>query len=421
MIIDSRKKRSEYFQRPEAHEIIRSLVPELSSQPLRGESFRKAAQNERVRAATAKGTIDSLFEKTTHDATIDALESASPEQLLILPAEYSIRGIAHDIIAYSQNSLIKLDSRYLSRYVLGEAHNRLSMKKKEELDWRFSRVIPAEFERRHEKEEFGNYLAGISWWGVGNNQRRVMSLYRSLQGAELKAFQDLAFFRLRNARASALKKRKGRFASFSDEEVEARLKKIERYSSHVESRGLDSVLAKFDVSFTDLIEEAARPFGSYTNQSFHVPSSDGSQYFVEFTQIPANAPIGREWELRGSCECKDYRFQKNRRKTRKWGQDEDYRCKHQEAALHAVRKLGNRYDYEMEFPGIFPLKPLVDIADTLRYRTLVVDGNSKRSLGSTEIENLLLKLLVARGPQEYITCDPSELSGDLRLEYVKIK
>lgn len=422
MIIDSKKKRAEYFTRPEAHEIIQNVVPELSGSQLSHQHFTHAVSDGVVRAATNKGSIDSLFEDNDDGDVIRAIESSGDDQLILLPSQYSIRGSARGVFVYSQRSLVKLDSRDLSRHVLGVAHDKLSLKRKEELDWRFSRVLPAEFERRHAEGLYGHHLAGISWWGVGNNQRRVMSLYRSLQGAEIKAFQDLAFFRLRNARASALKNRKGRFKNLGDEEVAARLEKIKSYSSHVKKKGLDNILGKLDVSFDDLIEEAAKPFAHYQGQSFHVPSSDGSKkYLVEFTQIPADAPIGREWELRGSCECKDFRFQKNRRKTRKWSQDEDYRCKHQEATLHAVRKLGSRYGYELEFPGIFPLEPLVDVADKLRYNALVVDGNSKRALSATEIDNVLMKTLVARGPEGYITCDPKELSGDLRLEYVKIR
>lgn len=423
MIIDTAKKRAEYFSRPEAHEMIRYLVPELSGSQLSHQDFSHAVSSDRVRAATGKGTIDSLFENSNHDATIRTVEDSTSEQLILLPAQYSIRGSAHDILAYSSRSLVKLDSRVLSQYVLGKAQDRLSLKKKEGLDWRFSRVLPAEFERRHEEGLFGRHLAGISWWGVGNNQRRIMSLYRSLQGAEIKAFQDFAFFRLRHARASALKNRKGRFKDLSQEEINARLDKIESYTKYLEKQGISPLLQKLDVSFDDLIEEAGRPFAQYTGQSFRVPNSKGDGFYsVRFTHIPANLPVGREWELRGSCDCADANFRRDRRhSTIGKGQDEDYRCKHQEAALHAVRKLGSRYGYEMEFPGIFPLKPLIDVADKLRYNTLVVDGTSKRKLSATEIDNVLMKTLVARGPEKYITCDPKEISGDLRLEYVKIR
>ncbi len=427
MIIDLSQPRSQYFENPTVTEILRQFVPKET--PITIADVRQLQQQGRVIVGTKEGTLESLLGEQRPGidslAVVQSIDQLPGDQLLLLPQEYRIdRGQAQNVIAYSQETLLKLDSSLVNKALLGEQapRRRLSSRQKEVFKWDPERVLAAacnglqEQKEKYREQIFSSY----SWYGR-DNHRRVVSLYRAIQGAELRAFQDYVAYRLL---IPTMKKevRTGKQAKAGTqltlEELDSRKEKIERYERYVARRGLKRSLDKLKVDFTDLIEVQGKPFAYETALNMRVPSraTPPHTYVFSLTSLPIvmdgdPKAYSIVWEIRGKDNCADKRYRSDRRKVARFkGQDDDFFCAHEIAALHSVRKIYEKKEKRIPFlPLVLPTASMMGYLEKLRWQTIMIVRNpetgraSKQALNHTEMENLLWKRVMAAGYEACFT------------------
>jgi hypothetical protein len=438
MIIDLSKPRSEYFQSPDATQIMRQFVGENSRKKIET-LLRQLNEERKLVTGTKEGDLEQLL--SWQDFSIDSLalvrkiEDLEPDQLLVLPPSYHIpTQQARQTLVYDLDSLVKLDSMAVKRKLLSEfPKGRLSAKRKQAEQWDPEKVIRAAFDHLHEnKEQFAERtFAAYSWFGK-DGHRRVVSLHRAIQGAELRAFQNLAAYRLViPVMRKELKLGKTAESSYredlSPQQTDRRKGKITRYENYLrrmrtEGQPIGNYVKRLDVDFSDLIDTVSRPFAHHGGRLMHVPSRSRPEisYNVKLTGIPLLPPgdpiaYSQVWELRGKCVCEDKTYRSDRRRTEvHLGQDEDFFCPHEIAALHTLRKIYEQDDRETIpfLPFVIPTAEGMDHLEKLRNQTVVLVRNestgrfSKRALNHAELEDQIWKKGIADGYDRSFTTDP---------------
>jgi len=444
MIIDLSKPRKEYFADVTPKEILEQYIVKSN---ITVKDVQRYHLDKQGIIGTKEKDLDALLERLPY--TIDSLDlveriSNSKGKLVVLPPEYRIdsEGV-RQAVAYSLDTLVKLDSVVLRREILGQnaSKGKMSAKLKQKEKWSPEKVIGAALEYLHShKEEYAEkMLCGYSWFGK-DNHRRVVSLYRAIQGAELRAFQDYAAFRLliptfrkelRTGKSCQTQKK------LTTEEIDHRREKVERYERYLKNHHNAKQIGQLDVLFTDLIEPVAIPFAYHGGRIMRVPSRSRPerQYEVKLTSVPLlksedNRSYSMVWELRGKCGCEDTLYRSDRRhQAIDKGNDEDFFCAHEIAASHSLRKMNEKKDKMISMlPFVLPTKNMMDFVDTLRYNTIMLVFNestqrwSKHALNHTEIENLLWKKVMVEGYSACFTTDIStfkEQKYDPHLDLVK--
>ncbi len=432
MFIDLTKPRAQYFENPSVAEILRQFVQKDNHRaPITIADVRRLQQQGKIVVGTKEGTLESLLGEQRPEidslALVQSLAGLQPDQLLLLPQEYRIdRRQAQNVVAYSPETLLKLDSASVNQALLGQnaPSRRLSGWQKEQWQWYPEKVLAVAFNQLHEQKELyaERIFSSYSWYGR-DNHRRVVSLYRAIQGAELRAFQNYVAYRLliptmkkevrtgKNGRDSTL---------LSTEEIAIRQEKIQHYEHYVARRGLQRFFAQMDVAFTDLIEPQAKPFAYETAFVMRVPSRTNppETHIFSLTSLPLvvdgdQKAYSMVWETRGKDNCADKIYRSDRRRAARFqGQDDDFFCAHEIAALHSLRKIYEKKEKRIPFlPLVLPTASMMDYVEKLRWQTIMVVRNpetgrsSKQALNHTEIENLLFKKVMVEGYEACFTAD----------------
>ncbi|MBI2102897.1 hypothetical protein HYT55_03600 [Candidatus Woesearchaeota archaeon] len=438
MYLDLRSKREDYFADATATDVMRQHFPDKN--PITVEDVRDLALQGRVVVGTAEGDLGSLLGGGEY--TLDTLglvrkiDALPADALLVLPEEYRIPADeARQRVVYDVGTLVNLDAAHVKRALLGEdaKSGRLSQRKKREAQWAPEKVLKAAFDYLHEhKEELGEETCtSYSWFGK-DSHRRVVSLYRAIQGAELRAFQDFAAYKLLiPVMEKELRQGKSASSRYKDdltvEEkkiIEAKLEKYKRYLQRErDGKKLQWLVNSLDVSFNDLIEPVSIPFARHSGRVMRVPSRSRpgkGPYTLQLTGIPL-LPRGSEiaysqtWEVRGVCYCEDKTFRSDRRrKAAHLGNDEDFFCPHEIAAVHSLRRM---YQHDPKetialLPFVLPTKDMMDYVDRLRGQTIMIEHKkegskrtAKRTLNHTEMERLLWARVMEHGYDANCTTD----------------
>lgn len=451
------KKRADYFADATATDVLRRFV--LNKNPITVADIRALNERGAVISGTTEGDLDTILEKgdyhTNSLALVNKIDALTADQLLVLPSEYRIPfADVRQRVVYDLDTLVNLDGIGVKRAILGSdaKSGRMSQKQKREAQWSPEKVIKTAFDQLHEqKDELAEKVfTSYSWFGK-DGHRRVVSLYRAVQGAELRAFQDFAAYRLLiPTMAKELRLGKSAQSSYSEplteEERKKRQAKIAQYSRYLsrqrpEGRSLRSYTNQMDVSFTDLIEQESRAFAHRGGRLMRVPSRSrpGQIYQVKLSGIPFLPPgsdvaYSQVWEMSGNCVCEDKLFRSDRRKTAvDRGSDEEFFCPHEIAALHSLRKKNEKNKPEtIDFlPFVLPTAEMMNYVDRLREQTIMIEHNdpetkrtSKRSLNHTEIERLLWARVMARGYDACFTTDIAKFAKeryDPHLDLIKFR
>ena len=188
MIIDPNKPKKEYFDLPTVREILMQFAPKDG--PISVNNLAYHPDNANFVVGTKKGSLDDMLEM---DYTVDSLDlvekvtDASDDQRIILPPDYRIpSGEVQNIVVYSHDSLILLDSMDVKRRLIdGDVpKGTLTKSRKEKEKWSPEKVISTAFNLLHERREevIENIYSCYSWWGKGSDRhRRIVSVYRSIQ------------------------------------------------------------------------------------------------------------------------------------------------------------------------------------------------------------------------------------------------
>ena len=447
MIIDLRKKRTEYFADWTAREILSPVIDKEGSITIK--DLQRGAENGRVIVGTKDSDLGQLLAEESMPDSLSLPEKAAkltPNQILVLPPHYRLaQEQARDIIAYSLESMVLLDSAAVKRALLGNVipQGPLSAKRKEQEQLSPEKVISTAFNLLHDQcEELAEkVLTGYTWWGK-DHHRRIVSVYRSIQGAELRAFQDYAAFRLliptfrKEIRLGTNLRMK---KPLTEEERAERTAKIERYEKYLARRHIGHYIHALQADFTDLIE-ASGGFAYRTGQTMRVPSRTQKReacYTFKLTDVPLCAPddpraYSQVWEIAGNDYCHDKNYRSDRRKQEPArGNREDFFCPHEIAgALTMRKKFENDPQTVRLLPFVLPTAAMMDYVDTLRYRTILLIQNpetkqwQKRPLNHTEIENLLFKKVLSDGYEACFTTDITRFKEeryDPHLDLIKFR
>ena len=447
MMIDVSKPRNEYFEEPTVVEILRRYVD--TNSPITIHHIKDLEREGKIVVGTSQGDLDTLLqrESTVHSLSlVDKIDAMDESQLLVLPSEYRIpAGEVRRVVSYSSDTLVKLDAVEVKRALLGDVvpSGPLSAQRKQREQWHPEKVLAMAFNALHEQREdlAEKTLSCYSWWGK-DHHRRIVSIYRAIQGAELRAFQDYVAFRLlipKMRKELRIGQNLRTKEPLTAEEQKEREEKIQRYEAYIKRRHLNNDLRHMDVDFTDLIELQGS-FAYNTGQTVRVPSRaqhEQKTYTVKLTDVPLlpvnhDAAYSLVWELAANCSCDDKSYRSDRRKqSPDRGQREDFFCAHGIAAAHTLRK---KYESDPEtvrfLPFVLPTAEMMHYVNVLREQSIMITFHeetgrpSKRALNHTEMENLLMKRVLAKGYETCFTTDINKFRAeryDPHLDLIQFK
>ncbi len=443
MIINLGNPREKYFADWTVAEILRGAIS--TTDPVTVADVQELDTAGKVAVGTQAGNLESLLEG---EYVVDSLsipkkvKQLPHDHLFVLPPNYRIpAGDAHHLLAYSSDTLVKLDAAEVKRALLGPSvpEGPLSAKRKQQEEWQPEKVIGAAFDFLYQNRDAlaEQTLSCYSWWGK-DHHRRIVSLYRAIQGAELRAFQNYAGFRLliRKFRKELRTNKNAQTKEpLTPQESADKTAKVQRYECYLEVRDISKDIRQLDVFFTDLIEPRGG-FSYQTGQTMRVPSRskikrgsldpkdelyrkvEHQTYVFKLTDVPLLVPkhqahFSLPWEVAGNCSCPDKTYRSDRRKSQPdKGSREDFFCPHEIAAFHTLRKKQEGDDPTIRFlPFVLPTAEMMDYVDKLRYQTVMLTRSeetgrwSKRALNHTEMENLLWKKVMADGYEACFTTD----------------
>lgn len=464
MYLNLSRPRNQYFEEPVIAEILRRFIK--TDKPIRIEDLRQLNSKSKVITGTKEGDLEELLKWDSGSHTIDSLalvekiENLKEDQLLVLPPEYAIPSAeARQALVYSFETLLNLDSVEIKRAILGPIvpRGRLSAARKQSEEWSPEKVLGAAlgYLYQNQKDLIGKTLSGYCWSGK-DNHRKIVSLYRCIQAAELRAFQDYAAYKLLiPVMRKELRLGKSRLSRYKrdlrPEQVQRREEKIERYVQYLsrkrrEGQPLHHYLKQMQAEYTDLIEPKRRKsdhqeehFALWTGRVIRVPSRsrlDGKlSYEIKFTNLPMLNPgnplaYSLVWNMTGRCYCKDKTYRSDRRRQDIGrSSDEDFFCSHEMAALHTLRKVHEKEKFNLSFlPFVIPTAETMGYVEKLRQQTIILLYNpataefSKRELNHTEMENLVWKRVTVREYERCFTTDPAkfkEKKYDAHLDLIK--
>ncbi len=445
MIIDLDKKRDEYFLDLDAAEITRKVTGE-EGRFVTASGLRKFAGEGKLVIGTAEGDLEQLLSGTGY--LLDSLALAAkidelpPDKLLVLPPGYRIPAEeARDAVVYSRKTIVNLDSANVKRMILGEEAKpgRLSGKKKQEFEWEPEKALAAAFEYLHQhKDTLAERAYSCYGWHDKTGRLRVVPLIRAIQGAELRMFQNLAALKLIPLRLRR-KIRGVRFAhdksEITGEQIEAFVKRIERYKKIVKQRGLEKAVGSLDVSGWDLMKTRGEPFNYETGHYVRVPSLTRPEELFQgekiirraYSTILLNVPLfarndpaaySAVWDLEGLCECRDFQYRSLRRKnSAQKGMPDVLFCKHLVGAAWDLMSIYKRKeDRTIPFlPFVLPTEGMARYTDRLRYQTIILEptehgGWTKRALNHTEMERHIWDRVKLLGSAECFSTSPERLA-----------
>ncbi|MBI2151150.1 hypothetical protein HYU21_00285 [Candidatus Woesearchaeota archaeon] len=403
MLLKLSNPRKEHFQHWTTREI---LLQYCDKSRITIKDLENLASDGKVKLATHEQELEAVLsqDKKKYNVgnfeTINRINGAKSEELVVLPSEY--RFTAQDsrkAIAYKYSSLLPLNK------FMGENNPA-------------SKVLEAGIRKLHsDRDNYVNRdIIGWSWFGQ-DKLLRVVPIMSSLKGLELRAVQNLAWY-------------KHEFTEFAKEgkmfrddltlslslEDERKIKRWERYVRHLESprregHNLQYYVNLIDLNHGDIIQQET-PFERERVMNFRTPSRSNTfaKYHFKMCNIPLesnvdktnNSSVGKitVWDMYGKCYCLD----KNYRSDRRGNAEEYYFCPHEVASLMGLKARleehgkGPRVN---SLPFLIPTKSMIDFVDKLRYRTIMLDDDTEtgkvkmRALNDTEIGMLAMKKLIA--------------------------
>ena len=398
MHIDIDAKRADYFTLPSVSSILRTSLPDKANITVRD----LVDHNDKCLVATLDNDLETLINRnyeTSYDDVFDAAHHMQEDTLLVLPPDYRVeKPNARRKICYSNDTLTRLDDKRVVATVADKDEadveaGPLPAHLKQRYSWTPDNVIDAA--RRNPGE------VCHAWWGK-DRHRRVVSLYRAIEGSELRTFSLFASMKERIGFIEEQLHGNRSQGHLSEEQAAMLGSELRRKRGYIERIGRENLLhlryAKDDaISF-------GRPFGKGIPVTVPSRSRPGRPYEFNLTSIPYTmqgstdcAPV---WELRGQCHCKDKQYHGYRRQD---ANDDDFFCAHEIAGFHRLRRGMRDVDVKGKdiryLPFIIPSKGLMDFVDTLRYKTIMLTFNddtarwSKRRLNHTEMEMLITPYL----------------------------
>lgn len=393
MLIDLSQPRKKYFRRWTARDVLLQYMHKARFLP------KHLRELDNVVVGTAEESLDDLLDGKSyhldHFASVSKIKSLGRDELLVLPAAYRIPADeSRRFIAYRMRALVNLN-----RY-------RAPGRDIEE-------VYQTAFDHLHQNRDYYIKRTGLGcyWSGEMDGLMRVVMLINNIEGQELRAFQNLAWYKLE-------------FPDFEEEVKkegdERKLRRCRKYRKHLasprrEGKILQHYVDQLKVRERDLIEVTSPEKSLIIN--FSVPSR--TNIYREHDVTVSNVPIlksGSEkitsgvWDIYGECPCKDNKFRSDRHTPAK----EFYFDPHIIASLRglkAMQEAEGKSKRIHSLPFIIPRKSLVDYVDKLRYRTIMLEMNLEtgkmrmRSLNETEIGALAMKKMVADPFHQNATTD----------------
>jgi len=399
------------------------------------------------------GLLDEMYSLDSRQL-VDRIEQ-SQDQLITLPPDYRIDSEnARDILVYGTSHLVNLDSVHTKRQLLGEdtkSSYALSLKRKREHNWSPDRVIAAAVYHEQEQDRYESIHAGLRWQGLGNSPgNRVLSLYRCIQGIELKAFQNMAAYKViprRHKREVDQDSHYGTKQPLDEDQIRRRKQKVLKYESYIPK--IEEFLNRLQVNAWDLIVDSRNEetntarYGYGTSRRIRVPSLTRGKLFTQGQEIDRlyymtelkGIPLRQDqddaatWQIKGTCECHDNIFRKDRKKRSVTSTSDDayFFCKHQIGAAWTLQSIykddSRRRIHDLPFP--LPFKRTIEFVDKLRYSTIILDKTNidnwtKRSLNHTEIENLLWKFVLQNGYENTFTTNIDTWKQDVKDPHISL-
>ncbi len=417
MIIDLNKKRDQYFAQPTRKEIVARIAK--GSGPFTLRTIQRLDEEDKVVVGTKDQSLDELLEGRGEVNSLDLvskIDSLLGDKLLILPAHYHLASWdARLALVYSLDTLVHLESEEVKRKMLGSKplpYGKLSASTKEKIPWDPEEVLSTAFNLLHQRvaSEIEQVHLGYMWVG-SDNHRRVVSLYRAIQGAELRAFQNYAYFKLSPAMLGKEIDecmRSDDRSALTSPQLERRIKKLARYDRYLRKQGISDKVMKLDVSASDLIEPDRSWFRYQTGREISAPSraKPNQPYKFHLTSIPFvkhadQSKYSHVWNLRGTCYSRDKLYRSDRRDG---GFDEDFFVAQEIAGYHTLQAMyRHTFGKRIEVcPFVIPTAAMMEYVEKLRHQTLVAVQNhsgrySLEPLNNTSMENLIAKKVIAQG------------------------
>ena len=333
-------------------------------------------------------------------------------------------------MSYFDSSLVRLDHPRVLMGLLGSDYRRSS-------DGRFDFVELCNESLTPDmllREAFG-LLAGTNedqrrfayaWQSPHDGGLRVVNPLRAIEAAEIKMYQDhVAFLTLAE-----------KYSRSNNPNEKA---KGERMFKRIDDLNAYEVLEHLHPGKFDLIQRVFRAHNHRTGWMMRTPSREYPdqihQISLEDMPILRRGHIERQLMFGFNLKVYDNSVSKDNKKlgseqaVRQWrrtpeGQLSSPDIFYTANAIAAAHSLRTTYKY---FPGgfacgvlpfIIPRRELVELADTLRYRTVVLDRKKSgykagewelKSLNKTEISDLLMHAISVIGYDRLCSADPSNI------------
>ena len=428
MRMDLSKKRKDYFALPTVHEIVSGHIKKdlITINDLR-------TIKDKIVVAAPEGDLEALLDSSyTRDTTdlVAKVDSLAPDQLLVLPPDYRIKkGDSTRLIAYDKDNFINLNSIKVNRSLIEEdaRSGPLSRKVLNRYKLTPEDIISTAFKLILNQRDPDENITGYCWWGPSDRQRRIVTLYRALQGAELRAFSFFAECKLKipqikNELSSSKTYDK---KDLTQDQKTRRNSQLTLAQDYVSKHGLTGILQKLRVSFSDIIEQASPEMhdGSMNYSPRQdikriVKTDDPRVKHIRLSGIPFSADLKNSydlvWKIRGRCNCPDKHYRSDKRDT---VNDEHFFCPHEIAAFHTLKHTYKKSDQPIRhLPFVIPTQKMISYADKLRYQAIILDHgargiSTKRTLNNTEIDQLMWKRVMIRGYNDCFTTDASLIRG----------
>jgi hypothetical protein len=414
------QEREKYFLRWSTHDILVQFIakPRISLNDLK-----ELAASGNVKVATASGNLDELIADNyacDHFGLVQKAKELQPQQLLVIPPDYRIpRMEVHRLLGQSRNPFLNLDAVTIKRRILGQnvEPGVLSAAKKKEYSWDPEQVIKEGFNYLHDNASkfISRVILGYRWEGH-DGLKRYVPFESSIEGSELRAYQNVAYWvaeipRLDQEITSGKDFSHGK--NLTKKEIEKKTRKREKYNKYIATHQLGDFLSQMNITSDDLIDVVGKPFNWGTGFVAKVPSrtSPPRVYFFQCLNVPVFSAGDRRaysmvWDYIGGALPENRLYQSNRRRNKITHTKPEIVHTPHDVAIYQKRskELALKSRRINLSPFIMLTEESINFVDNLRYNTVMVSpGGKKRALNETEIYRLFGMKVVADGYESTCT------------------
>ncbi len=236
--------------------------------------------------------------------------------------------------------------------------------------------------------------AGMRWRPT-DGMLRVLSLYRAVQGMEMKALSDVAAYRY--------------------------LDNKPHWADHAQQYASSNVdLDTIPVEQRDLIIKAHAPRGHKHAWGMQVPVRHGEGYHtVQITNVPVlpaddDRRFVMPFALRGRTDGRhEQMFREGRRHGKNYTKETKFLTAHEMAGYMAVATMSKKKD-ERVWHGMVPYakQQMLNFVDQLRHNVYIAENEEIRQLNGTEIENLMWRRIFQTNWEDNFTMDRDKLTKE---------